>query len=74
MNVANRTKLQNQLAQVIETVLIEAEENFVELPRWGDSSFQYMALAVINIIEAMEELQIYIAEQLDDDIREGLGI
>jgi hypothetical protein len=75
MNTADRAKLQELLARCLDNCLqVAIEEEGILLPLFGDSSFHYMALAVINVIEALEDTQDYIARQLPDDYRQGLGI
>lgn len=73
MNAAQRAKMLEILVKHIEKALEEAVGD-VTVPVVGDSTEHHMAVAALNVLEAIEDVENYIGAQLPDDIREGLDI
>jgi hypothetical protein len=75
MNANAKATLQTVLSRAIEEALGQEDvTHVVSLPMLGDSAFVHMALAVINILEAIEDAEDYIGAQLPDETRGELGI
>ena len=76
MNAATRAKLLKVLSDAIEAILLESDQvdPSADLPLLGDSAITHMAQAALNVVEAIEDSQTYIADQLDDETRERIGV
>lgn len=64
MNAADRAGLQ----QLLATAIAQA------IPVFGEATVHHMALTLVNLIEAIEDVENYLGNQLDDENRERLGI
>lgn len=73
MNAAERAKMLEILVKYIEKALEEAVGP-VTLPLMGDSTAHHMAVAALNVLEAVQDVDNFIADQLEDDGRERLGL
>ena len=73
MNAADRATLQAALVKAIEQAVDEATGE-IPLPVFGESTFHHMAIAALNVWEAIEDVESYIGEQLGDETREELGL
>lgn len=75
MNAANRTALEQVIRQALETAIEQAiTDGLVDVPLLGYSTYHHMAITAVNVLEALEDVEEYIGEQLPKDIREGIGI
>lgn len=75
MNAANRTALEQVIRQALEKAFDQAiTDGLVDVPLLGMSTYHHMASAAVNILEAIEDVEEYIGEQLPEDTRQGIGI
>lgn len=75
MNAANRTALEQIIRQALEKAFDQAlTDGLVDVPLFGYSTYHHMASAAVNVLEAIEDVEGYIGEQLPEDLRKGLDI
>ncbi len=73
MNAADRAKLQQILVTHLEQALDQASDE-ITLPMLGRATLHHLAQGVITTLDAIEEIQNSIAEELPDNVRDDLGI